>query len=151
MNSFENLLASHVLLPSQYCDSRRSTPTDDALHRLLLAVLADALECLSDVSATTGRRKEAREAARWVEDENDDYPFSFNLICDALGINAAALNPWIASGSRLARRTPVTRQTINLQTFDDRRGRTGKRHSKNYLYRALADVALRRSDPSVAG
>jgi hypothetical protein len=156
MNSLDNLLASHVLLPSQYYDSRRRTPTDNALHRLMLAVLADALECLSDRGAGGGRRREAREAARWVEDENDDYPFSFNSICDALGINAAqalrmALNSWLASGSRLARRTPVTRQTIKPQRPDGRRGRAGKHQTKNYLYSELADVALRRSDPSVAG
>jgi len=80
---------------------------------------------------------------------------SFNSICDALGINARALRKaldlWLASGSRLARRTPVTQQTIKPQTPNGRRGRAGKRHTKNYLYREMADDALRRSDPLVAG
>ena len=155
MNSFENLLTWHVLLPSQYYDTRRSTPTYNALHRLMLAVLADALECLSDRGAAGGKRSEAREAARWFEDQNDDYPFSLSSICDALGIDAQALrkalNAWLASGSRLARRTPVTQQKIKPQTSDGRRRRSEKRHTKNYLYRELADVTFRRSDPSVGG
>jgi hypothetical protein len=121
----------------------------------MLAVLSDALECLSDRGVTEGRRREAIEAARWVEDEGDDHPFSYNSICDALGINAPALrialNSWLASGSRLPRGAPVTRQTINPQTPDGRRGRAGKHQTKNYIYRELADVVLRRSDPSVAG
>jgi hypothetical protein len=67
----------------------------------MLAVLADALECLSDRGAGGGRRREAREAARWVEDEDDDYPFSFNSICNALGINAPALRMALILGSPL--------------------------------------------------
>jgi hypothetical protein len=124
----------------------------------MLAVMADALECVSRRRIGTGGAtvgKAATDAALWIEEENDDYPFSFNSICDALGINAQALrkalDPWLASGSRLAHRTPVTQQTIKPQAPDGRRGRAGQRHTKNYLYRDLAHDALRRSDPSVAG
>jgi hypothetical protein len=158
MNAIDNLLAHHVVTPSQYYDSRRRSTTDEPLQRLMLAVMADALECLSHCRVGTGGAtvgKAATDAALWIEEENDEYPFSFNSICDALGINARALRKaldlWLASGSRLARRTPVTQQTIKPQTPNGRRGRAGKRHTKNYLYRELADDALRRSDPLVAG
>jgi len=101
MNAIDNLLAHHVVAPSQYYDSRRRSTTDEALQRLMLAVMADVLECVSRRRIGTGGAtvgKAATDAALWIEEENDEYPFSFNSICDALGINAQALRQAASRG-----------------------------------------------------
>jgi hypothetical protein len=122
MNPIDELLAHHIVTPSQYYDSRRRSATDDALQRLMLAVMVDALECMSYRGLGNGSaagRKAAMEADRWIEEENDDYPFSFNSICDVLGIDAQSLRKavgaWIASGRRLSRRAPVTQQATGSE------------------------------------
>jgi hypothetical protein len=155
MNSFDNLLAQHVLLPSQYYDSRRRSPTDNALHRLMLAVLADALECLSDrgpVKGIGGKRAARMEAERWVEDDNDDHPFSFISICEALRIDAPALrkalSPWSASGRRLKRRAPVTQVTIKPRALAADRARWRKRGGGSFPQQDLEASALQPADRS---
>jgi hypothetical protein len=150
MNPIDELLAQHIVTPSQHYDSRRWSATDDAL-RLMLAVMVDALECVSRRRVGT-ERKAATEAARWIEEKNDDYPFSFNSICDTLGIDARslrkALGAWIASRRRLTRRTPVTQGTINLRVCEGDRGQRPKREGKSYPYRDLANETLRATDRS---
>jgi len=155
MNPIDELLAHHSVTPSQYYDSRRRSATDDALQRLMLAVMVDALECVSRRRIGTGgatEGKAATEAARWIEEENDDYPFSFNAICDTLGIDARSLRKavgaWIASGRCLTRRTPVTQGTINLRAREGNRGRLPRREGKSYPYPDLAIEGLRATDRS---
>lgn len=122
----------------------------------MLAVMADALECVSHRGFGKGNpagRKAAMEAARWIEEESDDYPFSFNSICGSLRIDARslrkALGAWIASGRRLTRRTPVTQGTIILRAREGDWGRRPKREGKRYPYRDLANEALRAIDRSL--
>jgi hypothetical protein len=156
MNPIDELLAHHIVTPSQYYDSRRRSATDDALQRLMLAVMVDALECMSYRGLGNGSaagRKAAMEADRWIEEENDDYPFSFNSICDVLGIDAQSLRKavgaWLASGRRLSRRAPVTQQAIRLRARDGDCGRWRKREGKSYSHRDLADDALHGNDRSL--
>jgi hypothetical protein len=62
-------------------------------------------------SASSARRKAAREAGEWVNNTAEDNLFSFNCVCETLGIHPEALRKsleeWVAAGSRLARRAPV--------------------------------------------
>jgi hypothetical protein len=83
------------------------------MHRLMLAMLRDALACLGDgtrASASVLRRREARDAAAWINDCSEDL-FSFNCVCETLQINPDALRDslagWLSSGRRLTRRSPV--------------------------------------------
>jgi hypothetical protein len=83
------------------------------MHRLMLALLRDALACLGDGtrdSASVVRRREARDTAAWINDCSEEL-FSFNCVCETLQINPNALRDslagWISSGRRLTRRSPV--------------------------------------------
>lgn len=57
-------------------------------HDLMRAILEDALGCLEKYHGKRSR-KEFKEAKAWVEEEKADWLFSFNNICETLG-----LNPW---------------------------------------------------------
>jgi hypothetical protein len=78
---------SGVILPSQYFGGM----FDGALcseQRLMLAVLADAINILQDEDsmATARRRKAFAEAAEWVIMKGTHDLFSFDTVCDALKI-----------------------------------------------------------------
>ena len=87
----------------------------------MLAVLRDALECLSGRPTGTGgldARRSAQEAAQWVTDTNEKDLFSFNSVCDVLGLDPAAvrkaLMEWPISDLRIPRRSPVTGEAVKL-------------------------------------
>ena len=113
MDIIDKLIVSDVITRSQYYDSRKGQDDDAPLRRLMLAVLRDALACLSSGASgsASNSRKEAREAAEWIGNKTDESLFSFNCVCETLSIHPDALREslehWLASGSRLTRRSPV--------------------------------------------
>jgi len=118
MEVIEKLIANDIITRSQFYDSRKGQDDAVPLKRLMLAVLRDALACLSSGApglAGAGHRKEARDAAEWIGDRTDESLFSFNCVCETLGIHPNALreslDAWLASGPRLMRRSPVIPET----------------------------------------
>jgi hypothetical protein len=122
MSSFDEIIGHHIILPSQFYDSRSAAADSIApIKRLMLAVLQDALECLRGRGTgvrNANARRSALEAAAWIEDANDHDLFSFVSVCDALGVESSAareaIRAWLASGRRVTRRSPVIRQTATL-------------------------------------
>jgi hypothetical protein len=59
----------------------------------MLAVLEDAIRCFQehrrDPRAAPGRL--AREAEEWILDDDDDGPFSFATVCEALDLEPTAV------------------------------------------------------------
>jgi hypothetical protein len=122
MNGPEESFAPHVILPSQFYSRNHRTDVATPVRRLMLAVLTDALDCLSGRAIDargSARQREARRAAEWVALDSDMYLFSFNSVCEALGIDPDALREglktWHVTDRRLAarfhfvpRRTRVT-------------------------------------------
>jgi hypothetical protein len=87
----------------------------------MMAIFQDAVACLAGRAMYSGRlntRRSAQEAADWVADMNDSEVFSFNSVCDVLGLDAAAVRKalieWPVSGLRMSRRSPVTREAVEL-------------------------------------
>jgi hypothetical protein len=86
-----------------------------------LAVFQNTLECLASRAMSSGglrTRRSVQEAADWAADMNDSEVFSFNSVCDVLGLDAAAVGKahieWPVSGLRVSRRSPVTREVVKL-------------------------------------
>jgi hypothetical protein len=123
-----SIVVPDVLTPEQYYDARRGDSAIAPVKRLMMAVLADALNCFQKNSdAKNGPRQRLFfEAQQWIYGEQGDGPFSFATICETLGIEPgflrSGLKEWRHQRSagisprRLARRSPV-----------DRRGRVGTR------------------------
>jgi hypothetical protein len=62
-------------------------------RRLLWAMLLDAATCFykhRDARNNNGR-KLFREAERWIRARDDNGPFSFQAVCDVLGLNAQSV------------------------------------------------------------
>lgn len=104
---------SDLILPSQFFELvGRSRFCSE--QRLMLAVLADAINILHDWRGSPGIRKRRMfaEAVRWVMTQGGNIPFSFDNVCDALEIDSQALRRRLAhiitdsgadSGAPLAR------------------------------------------------
>jgi len=59
---------------------------------LMRAVLEDAMRCLiGEVGPRHQRGALAAEARQWIETADPRWPFSFENVCDGLGVNAANL------------------------------------------------------------
>jgi hypothetical protein len=66
----------------------------------MLAVLEDALRTV--LSARVGRASDAwvRDELRWFMSEDRSHPFSFEVICDVLDLDANWLRQRLRSGAR---------------------------------------------------
>jgi hypothetical protein len=93
------LFAGDVLLASQLNEMRKSVPASyRPLQGLMIAVLADALDCfvrLYDAYPRSQRGRLSAEARRWLFDDASDRPFSFEWVCDGLGLDASYLRAGI--------------------------------------------------------
>lgn len=83
------------ILPAQYFDSRRKRKLLEGEYRLLVAVLEDAVHhYLASINCETVQQRLLFEELRaWFHtpvDTAGDQLFTFESICELLGINAAA-------------------------------------------------------------
>ncbi len=124
-----SLFTPEVLTPEQYYDERRDDSVMRPVKRLMMAVLEDALRCFQNNAVTrNGARKRLfSEAEEWLCNDDSDGPFSFNTVCETLGIEPRYLRSGLLrwreeqlSGiatRRLARRSPVVRNgKISIRT-----------------------------------
>lgn len=61
---------------------------------LMLAMLFDAIQgyiCYAQLPASKKLKSSYREAFNWVHAKTKDYVFSFNNVCEAIGMNPAYL------------------------------------------------------------
>src|SRR6266705_5742502 len=80
-----------VLLPSQFFESV-GAQTFSCEQRLMLAVLADAINLLGNTDSSNLRKRNSfNEAWSWVFTKRITSSLSFDHVCDALGINAESL------------------------------------------------------------
>ncbi len=87
---------------------------------LMRAVLEDALRCVTgDVGPARDRAERAAEARAWLEDRDITWPFSFENICDALGLCAERL------------RSRVLRDAPEIVPSADEAGRTRRPRRPN--------------------
>ncbi len=81
------LLAPEIVLQSQFLSERASPIRFSGEYRLALAVLHDAIQiyCMEG----SGRRnlQLRREAARWLHSSDHSWCFSFERICETLGLD----------------------------------------------------------------
>jgi|SRR5271156_1689046 len=149
MNGLDEIFAHHVILPSQFYKRQNRTDAMIPVRRLMLAVLTDALDCLSGRAIDargSAKRQEARRAAEWVALDSDKYLFSFNSVCETLGIDPdalrEALRSWGPTDRRVAARShfvPRRTKVIAHGAFA-RHGFAGPRSSKSIAPRAVSPI-----------
>src|SRR6266403_5691306 len=79
-----------VLLPSQFFESVGAR-TFSSEQRLMLAVLADAINLLGSTDSSNLRKRSYNEAWSWVFAKRITSSLSFDHVCDALGVDAESL------------------------------------------------------------
>lgn len=88
-----SLFQPDTLLPDQYLETFRRKFHLEPEKKLMLAVLEDAIACYQKYIFThEGKGKMlALETEAWLLDENSDWLFSFDSVCEALGFDPAYL------------------------------------------------------------
>jgi hypothetical protein len=88
-----SLLQLDNLLPMQFLDTFRRTTYQEPERVLMLAVLRDAIDCLQKhATCVAGKRKKLfDETIGWIRADDDDWLFSFNNVCDTVGLNPGRL------------------------------------------------------------
>jgi hypothetical protein len=84
-------LEPETILPSQFFDRVQIDASLQPEKRLMLAVLEDAVGTFQKYVTATGRRGQRlfSEAEEWFASEPGDWPFAFETICQALGLEPA--------------------------------------------------------------
>jgi hypothetical protein len=86
-----SLFQPDTLLPDQYLETFRRKFHLEPEKKLMLAVLEDAIACYQKyIFAQEGKGKVlAQETEQWLLDENSDWLFSFDNVCETLGFDPA--------------------------------------------------------------
>ena len=84
-----SLFQPDILLPAQYLDTFRRKANLEPERELMLAVLEDTICCFQKyIFARDGKRRGLfRDAEAWIFEENSDWLFSFENICELWGFN----------------------------------------------------------------
>jgi hypothetical protein len=91
-------------LSAQYFDNFRRQRVLEPEKDLMLAILEDAVRCFQDNVLAQERRKKALfdEAEEWILETDRDWIFSFESVCETLGLDPRAVRQALL---RLKRKT----------------------------------------------
>jgi hypothetical protein len=114
----ELVFRADAVMPAQFYSARRGSASVEPIMRLMAGILIDAVRCFQRnfEAHHPSRRQELREAYLWIFDDMGNGPFSFDEVCNTLGIDPRRLRDWIIrwekdrrSGDkqRMIRRAPV--------------------------------------------
>ena len=89
----QSIFQVDVLAPVQYYATFRRRLHLSPERILMLAILQDAVTCFQSYAGSRhdGKRRLHLEAESWFLDEDRRHAFSFENVCDALGLNASFL------------------------------------------------------------
>jgi hypothetical protein len=89
----QELFQPDTLLPSQYFDRIRRKASVDGERRLMVAILEDAVDVYRKQAAARDRKRRQLfdDAEAWIESADTSWIFSYENICDVLGIDSAYL------------------------------------------------------------
>jgi len=104
-----SLFQPDTLLSEQFFDNFRRRTFLEPEKRLMLAILQDGVNSYRDALHATGAKKKRDfdEAAAWIVERDRDWVFSFENVCEALGLSPEYLRQgllrWKESGDKVAR------------------------------------------------
>jgi hypothetical protein len=89
----QELFQPDTLLPSQYFDRIRRRASADGERRLMVAILEDAVDVYRKQAGARDRKRRQmfEDAEAWIESSDRSWIFSYENICDVLGIDAGYL------------------------------------------------------------
>jgi len=102
--SLADLFAPDVVLPEQFFEGARRDSQASGEKALMLAVLEDGIRCFQEHlrNPRSNPRLLSQQAEAWIRAVDYEWPFSFNNVCETLGIDPSALRAallaWKAKG-----------------------------------------------------
>lgn len=99
------LFEPDALMPEQYFAGLGKEAGASNERSLMLAILRDAVECYQKYALARDPHGEDlhRDAAEWIFSREREWPFSFENICDVLGVSPEYIRVGLEP---LAKRTP---------------------------------------------
>lgn len=101
-----------ALMPEQFFATLGRDAGGTNERGLMLAILRDAVECYQKFALARDPRGQElhRDAAEWIFSTDREWPFSFENICDVLGVSTgyirSGLLPLKQAAARKARKAP---------------------------------------------
>ena len=91
--SLAELFTPDIVLPEQFVQGFRQDSYVSGEKALMLAVLEDGIRCFQEHlrNPRSNPRLLSQEAEAWIRAVDYDWPFSFNNVCETLGIDPEAL------------------------------------------------------------
>ena len=89
----QELFQPDTLLPSQYFDRMRRRASSDGERRLMVAILEDAVDVYRKQAGARDRKRRQmfEDAEAWIESPDKSWIFSYENICEVLGIDTEYL------------------------------------------------------------
>ena len=111
------------LLPDQYFSGEARFPGLDGERRLMLAVLEDAVFVYQSYALARDpeKRQECVAAHEWIESPDTSWPFSFDNICNVLGIEPEYIRSGLRSRSVRARGSSLPQREPRIVPLLNRR------------------------------
>ncbi|MCB0345575.1 MAG: hypothetical protein KDD66_10680 [Bdellovibrionales bacterium] len=86
-DAVSSLFEPDVVLPSQF-NERTTRGISGGERKLMAALLSDGIEAyVAQQTAVESHSKLQNEVSEWVETKDLSYVFSFDVVCECLGIN----------------------------------------------------------------
>ena len=92
-------LGCETILPSQFFARKGAPQRQTGEHRLMLAVLEDAVNIYCNPRSTHRGVRAMREIEQWFASRDVSHPFSFERVCQALDLSI----DYVRRGVRQAR------------------------------------------------
>ena len=91
--SLAGLFAPDIILPEQFFEGARRDSYLSGEKALMLAVLEDGIRCFQEhlTNPRSNPRLLSKQAEDWIKAVDYEWPFSFNNVCETLGIDPEAL------------------------------------------------------------
>ena len=117
---FVNLFEPDTLLPAQYFAAFSREGGMVRERRLMLAVLQDAVECYQKYALARDPRgvELFRDASEWIESGERDWPFSYENVCEVLGLNPEYIRKGLSKWRQ--QRGPIKRTTARIGPLSER-------------------------------
>jgi hypothetical protein len=122
--SLADLFGPDILLPEQFFEGARRDSYISGEKALMLAVLEDGIRCFQEHlrNPRSNPRLLSQQAEEWIRAVDYEWPFSFNNVCETLGIDPSALRGALLAwkAKRLAERglsdtpTPTAKKVYRL-------------------------------------
>jgi hypothetical protein len=118
---FVNLFEPDTLLPAQYFAAFAREGGLVRERRLMLAVLEDAVECYQKYALARDPRGRLLfdDACDWIESAERDWPFSYENICEVLGLNPEYIRRGLSKWRQ--QKSPMKRTTARIMPLLERR------------------------------